>query len=308
MNPHDRATPTSTAEAEREAARTRIELATTLDALHLKVSDMTTRHLVEKGFNMIRDGLNASDGINRSLDVVRANPIPIALIGIGAAWLVASNTGVVNRIAQSDRVEATRRRVADMASDLGDRAGALASEVAGRVRLGGSQNERPLGEVGNPLVDETGRGTSSGWVHQASDVAQGVIRSVRDSSIVNRVSDFAGDGAGRVADQLADTFERNPLIVGALGLMAGALIAALLPATKMEDELLGSTRDQLWAKAENAGQDAISRARDAATQAIDSVTDAAATRVRETATQAVEAASEAATETLKSELKGSSHS
>jgi hypothetical protein len=105
MNPHDRATPTSTAEAEREAARTRIELATTLDALHLKVSDMTTRHLVEKGFNMIRDGLNASDGINRSLDVVRANPIPIALIGIGAAWLVASNTGVVNRIAQSDRVE-----------------------------------------------------------------------------------------------------------------------------------------------------------------------------------------------------------
>jgi hypothetical protein len=133
-------------------------------------------------------------------------------------------------------------------------------------------------------------------------MAQGTMRSVRDSAIVNRVGDFAGDGAGRIADRLGDALERNPLIVGAVGLMAGALIAALLPSTRIEDELLGSTRDQLWQKAETAGQDAISRVRDAATRAIDSATDAAATRVRETATQAVEAA----TETLKSDLKGPS--
>ena len=308
MNSEERATPSSPAKAEREAARTRVELAATLDALDLKLSHMTTRHLVEKGFNMIRDNLNASDGVNRSLEMVRANPIPIALIGIGAAWLVASNTGMVDRIAHSERVGAARRRVADMASDLGDRAGTLASDVAGRVGIGGSGSQRPLGETGNPLVDETGGGNSSGWVHQASDMAQGAMRSVRGSSIVNRVSDFAGDGAGKVADQLSDAFERNPLIVGAVGLMAGALIAALLPATRMEDELLGSTRDQLWEKAETAGQDAISRVRDAATQAIDSATDAAAARVRDTATQAVEAATEAASDTLKGELKGSSHS
>jgi hypothetical protein len=91
-------------------------------------------------------------------------------------------------------------------------------------------------------------------------------------------------------------------------MMAGALIAALLPATRFEDELLGSTRDELWDKAENAGQDAISRVRDAATHAIDSATDAAATRVRETATQAVEAATQAATETIKGDLGGSSPS
>jgi hypothetical protein len=299
---------TTLVEAERAAARTRVELAITLDALDDKLTDLTTRHLVEKGFNMIRDTLDNSDGINRGLDVVRRNPIPIALIGIGAAWLVASNTSVVDRVAQSERVAAARRRVADMASDLGDRAGALASDMAGRVGIGGSGTDRPLGETGNPLVDETGRGSTSGWVHQVSDMAQDAMRSVRDSRIVNRVGDFAGDGAGRVADQLGDAFERNPLIVGAIGLMAGALIAALLPSTRIEDELVGSTRDQLWQKAETAGQDAISRVRDAATNAIDSATDAAATHVRETATQAVEAATEAATETLKTELKGTSPS
>jgi hypothetical protein len=302
MNPADRAMPTSPAEAEREAAHTRVEIAATLEALDVKLSNLTTRHLVEKGLDMIRDSLNSSDGLNRSLDALRGNPIPIALIGIGAAWLVASNTGVVDKIVRGERVGAARQRVADLASDIGNRAGALASDVAGKVGIGGSGTERPLGETGNPLVDETSRSAAAGWVHQASDMAQGTMRSVRGSAIVNRVGDFAGDGAGRIADQLGDALERNPLIVGAVGLMAGALIAALLPSTRIEDELLGSTRDQLWQKAETAGQDAISRVRDAATRAIDSATDAAATRVRETATQAVEAA----TETLKSDLKGPS--
>jgi hypothetical protein len=306
MNPADRAIPTSAAEAEREAAHTRVELAATLEALDEKLSNLTTRHIVEKGFNMIRDSLNGSGGLNRSLDAVRANPIPIALIGIGAAWLVASNTGVVDKIARSERVGAARQRVADMASDIGNRTGRLAYDVAGKVGIGGSGTERPLGETGNPLVDEDSRGAAAGWVHQASDMAQGAMRSVRDSTIVNRVGDFAGDGAGRIADELGDAFARNPLIVGAVGLMAGALIAALLPSTRIEDELLGSTRDQLWQKAETAGQDAISRVRDAATHSIDSATDAAATRVRETATQAVEAVTEAATETLKGDLKGPS--
>ena len=296
---------TSSAEVEREIARTRGELATTVDALEYKLTNLTARHIVEKGFDMIKDSLNNSDAFNRGLDVVRANPIPIALIGIGAAWLAASSTGIVDRISDDARVRAARRRVADMASDIGNRAGSVASDVAGRIGISGSGPDRPLGQTGNAIVDEDAREGSSGWVHQMTGMAQGAMRSVRDSALVNRVGGYAGNGADRLADQLSDAFDRNPLIVGAVGLMAGALIAALLPSTPMEDELLGSTRDQLWQKAETAGQEAITRVRDAATHAIDSATDAAATSVRETATQAVEAATEAATETIKSDLGGS---
>jgi hypothetical protein len=308
MNPKHRPISSAAVEAETDVARTRADLAVTLHALDDKLTNLTTRHLVEKGFDMIKDTLNNSDAFNRGLDVVRANPIPIALIGIGAAWLAATSTGMVDRLAQDERVGAARRRIADAASDLGNRAGSMASDVAGRIGIGGSSTERPLGETGNPILDEQNRQPSSGWVHQMSDMAQGAVRSVRDSALVNRVGGVAGNGAGRIADQVTDAFDRNPLIVGAVGLMAGALIAALLPATRMEDELLGSTRDQLWEQAESAGQGAITRVRDAATHAIDSATDAAATRVRETATQAVEAATEAATETIKGELGGSNAS
>lgn len=274
----------SPAEIERDIDRTRVDLALTLDALERK---LRARHLVEKGFDMLRDTLGTNDALNRSLDVIRANPVPVAMIGIGAAWLVASNTGVVDRLAQDERVATARRRVGEMAGDLGNRAGELASNVAGRVGIGGSgaSGERPLGQTGNPMVDQAGRTGSDGWVHQVADMAQGAFRSARESSeaVLNRAGLYAGDNAGRVADQIGDTFQRHPLLFGGIGIMVGALLAALLPVTRVEDELFGDTRDALWHKAQEAGEQALSQ-------------------VREAATRAVDAASDAATETVKSEL------
>src|SRR6202035_674059 len=142
---------------------------------------LAARYLVEKGFDMFKDTLGDDYGLNRSLEIVRANPVPIALIGIGAAWLLASNSGVVDRIAQDQRVEAARRRVTDLASDVGNRAGELASTVAARVGISGNGAARPLGHTGNPMVDGAGA-RSSGWVHQMSDTAQDAIRSARDSA------------------------------------------------------------------------------------------------------------------------------
>jgi hypothetical protein len=278
------------AEIERDIDHTRVELALTLDALEHK---LRARHLVEKGFDMLKETLGNNDAWNRSLDVIRANPVPVALIGIGAAWLVASQTNVVDRVVQDERVEAARRRVTDMASNVSARAGELASDVASRVGIGGSSSSssdpQALGRTGNTMVDQAGRSGSDGWVHQVADMAQGAVRSARDSgeAMLNRAGLYANDGAGRVADQLSDTFQRHPLVIGSIGIMAGALIAALLPATQVEDEWFGDTRDALWNKAQEAGEQAFSQ-------------------VREAATRAVEAASDAATETVKGELDKSS--
>jgi hypothetical protein len=275
-----------TADIEREIGRTRNELATTLEALEHKLA---ARHLVEKGFDMFKDSLGNDFGVNRSLEFLRNNPVPIALIGIGAAWLIASNSGVVERIAQDERIDAARRRVTDLASDIGNRAGELASSVAERVGLSGDRSaagamsEQPLGHTGSPIVDqEAGRRSSNGWMHQMADMAQGAMRTARDSggAVLNRASSLAGDGAGRVADQFGDAFERHPLAIGAIGIMAGALLAALLPTTRLEDEWLGDTRDELWQRAEDAGREAVSRVREVAVRAADAAADAAAETVK----------------------------
>src|SRR6185436_18078493 len=141
----------------------------------------------------------------------------------------------------------------------------------------------------NTMVDDGPRQGSSGWVHQAADMAQGALRSARDSgeAMLSRAGLYANDGANRISDQVTDTFQRHPLVIGAIGVMAGALIAAMLPATRVEDEWFGDTRDALWQRAQEAGEQAFSQ-------------------VREAATRAVAAASDAASETVKGEMDKSS--
>jgi len=280
------------AQLERQIEHTRADLALTLDALERKLA---TRRFVEKGITMFKDNFIGQEGLNRGLDTIRANPVPVALIGIGAAWLIANNTNAIERLASNERVEATRRRVvglasdagsraSELASDLGNRASELASNVASSVGLGGSKEtaDRPLGHTGHPIVD-TDRDRPSGWVHQVSDLTQGAVSSARDSgqAIFERASDYASNGASRIADRLTDAFDRHPLAIGAIGVMAGALLAALLPATRAEDELLGETSDELWHKARETGGEAVARVRDVAVKAAERVADAAASTATE---------------------------
>ena len=219
-----------TADVERDIARTRGELALTLAALERKLA---ARYLAEEGLKMLKDNLGDDYGVKRGLEFVRNNPIPVAMIGLGAAWLIASQTEAVDRIARDERIQAARRRVGDLATDLGNRAGEMASSAAQRIGMTGNGMgngaDRPLGHTGNAMIDQSGSGMGSGWMHQVTDRAQDVVRSARDSG--GAVLDRAGESAGRVADQVGDMFERHPLLIGAIGMLAGGLLAALLPSS-----------------------------------------------------------------------------
>ncbi len=257
-------TPPAPADTEQAIDRTRVELALSLDALEQKLA---ARHLVEKGPAMFKDAFVGNDGLRRSLDLIRANAVPVALIGIGAAWLLASNSDVIGRIARDERVRAARRPVADLAGDIGTRAGEVASDIAARVGLGGDgggSTDRPLGHTGIPLVDETGRSRPEGWMHQVADMAEGALRSARDSgsAMLNRAGGYAGERARGTADRLADAFRRHPLVIGAIGVMAGALLAALLPLSRVESDMLGGTPDESRAKEAEAERQTVPQASD----------------------------------------------
>ena len=267
-----------TSDVERDIARTRGELTQTLAALEHKLN---ARHLADEGLNMLKDTLGDDYGLNRGLEIVRTNPVPVAMIGVGVAWLIINKTDAIDRLARDERVQAARRRVADLAGDLGDRAGEMAISAAQRLGISGNGagngTDRPLGYTGNTMIDQPGMG-SAGWVHQVSDRAQGMVRSARDSG--GAMLDRASESAGRVADQVGDMFERHPLLVGALGVLAGGLIAAMLPRSRAEDEWFGPARDQLWNRAEEAGQETVERVRDVAMRAADAAADAAAETIQ----------------------------
>ena len=241
------------------------------------------RRLVGKGSDMyiISD---ANESLQHGLDVVRANPIPVALIGLGVAWLISNNTGMTDRVAGT--ASDMGRRVSDTASritDIGERYGPPRRRAGHRrgPKSRARELRRPRARAyRHPMVDRDGE-NSSGWVHQMSDQASGALRSARDTSgaLLNRVGSYAG------ADGVSDMFERNPLIIGAIGLMTGAIIAALVPISHIENELLGETRDEFWQRAEDFGEEAVQRVReaatDAATRAVDAATGAAVESVRQ---------------------------
>jgi hypothetical protein len=83
--------PRPAAEIESDIRRTRAELSLTLDALAYQVAP---RRLIEKGIDMITQPIKGNGVVWIDLrEAMRANRIPLALIGFGVAWLLAGNLG-----------------------------------------------------------------------------------------------------------------------------------------------------------------------------------------------------------------------
>ncbi len=189
-------------------------------------------------------------------EVVQSNTVPLTLIGVGIVWLVASNTGLVDRVVNDERVQAAQRRIGEFAGDLG---------------IGGGSSEGSRGQVlgpdGEPL-HRTNSGRGDGWVHQAAGAARGAISTVRDagSAVLDRAG-AAGDLANRAGGQVTEKLSTDPWLIGVAGLVAGAIFAAILPPTRIEQDYVGEARDGLWNKASELGHEAAERVRELANSA-----------------------------------------
>jgi len=84
-------------EIENEIGRTRVGLDLTLDTL---AAELAPKHLVEKAANMPKRSWRANGLGGMGLgSAFRADPAPLALIGLGVAWLAAEKTGLFGRTA-----------------------------------------------------------------------------------------------------------------------------------------------------------------------------------------------------------------
>ena len=196
---------------------------------------------------------------------LQTNWVPLSLIGVGIAWLVASKTGLVERVAYDDRVQAAGRKVGEFAGELG--IGGDRSEAAGAGKI--------LGPDGEPLSG-TSSGRGDGWVHQAAGAARDAIGSVREagsvaldraSSSITGYAGDAGDLAKRASGQVAEKLGRDPWLIGVVGFVGGALLAAVLPPTETEQKLVGQAQGELRNRAVELGHEAAVRVRELADSA-----------------------------------------
>lgn len=159
--------------------------------------------------------------VNRLTESVRANPIAATLIGMGALWLL------------SGRHSASFERLTEMSRD-GLRSSAGAIRDAGRV----------MGDM-----TDTAKSMSRDALDASADV--GSEYATAASRVIKSAPDSGRELLSDLQSQLTGMFERQPLVLGAVGLALGAGVAAAFPSTSLEAEYLGATSDE--AKAAVAG-------------------------------------------------------
>lgn len=222
----------TSAEIQRDLDRERAQLASSLDALEKRFS-------IEGITRQVADQISHHSGdIGRSaLNSVKSNPMPVALTGIGLAWMMLSDaTNRKGEASSSARGASQRWDRADIG--IGYRTRASAEDLRNRLYEGTNN----LSEAAKKRVVEA---------REAAYRAQSEFeRSVRSSS-----------------KQLVDYFDEQPLVAGALALAFGAALGAALPRTETEDRALGETSDQLLEEAERVFREEIEKAEDMTQQA-----------------------------------------
>ena len=207
------------ADVEREVEASRGNLDRTVDALREK---MTPGQLFDEASRAM--GGAGQQVVTKFVEQAKENPMPLAVMGLGLAWLMTTS---------------------------------------GKSQPSAPQGYRPAQDwvSGQPGVNDR--------LHAAGDKVSDLVAEARDkvSGAASSMSDIkrtavgaAGDYADRAQRSFAQILEREPLLLGAAGLLVGAAIGAALPPTEVEDRMVGRTRDKVLEKGKDLAQSGMQQA------------------------------------------------
>ena len=270
---------TSSAQLEQEAEQTRSELAQTLDELRDRI---TPGQLVDQALDYAKDTGGAAFVRNLGQQTVD-NPLPVALIGAGLAWLMLSNGNRAqskfnnakgaarNAAASVGRSSAgASERVADWTWDAGTAMANAARDVMGGARETRSAAAESAGEAKSKLGEttsstaETGASLYETAKSRASEAYdQAAAAANRATSTITETADDLSHKTAEATKGLLQICTEQPLVLAGLGLAVGAIIGALIPSTETEDRLMGETSNQMKDKARSVAEGQIDNAKTA---------------------------------------------
>lgn len=213
----------------------------------------------------LQNEMNRAQPIVDSLNAaIRENPLAAGLIGAGIAWIFMGGAKGMGKIAGAAKGAAVM-------------SGSAAASAGSTVASAGSR-------LGSGIASSVADGVS-----RVKDAAAGVAESVGsivpDLSVSDTVDDLAssaGQQMNAVAEQgqtygrvlqsrLSDSLEKQPLLLGALGLAIGAGIASAFATTSVEREWMG----ERGAAARDKFNDVASQAKDLASSVVSDLKDEA---------------------------------
>jgi hypothetical protein len=289
---------TSSPEAiERDLQTTRVRLDHELTELTRRLSP---GQLLDEALRYLRNNQGV-DFVRRLGESVRERPIPVALSGIGLAWLMIAGPRPPERVVYRERVvgrepfrsglggnggsheaeDTLVSRAWQAGKDVARRSGESDSEYRARITearakvLGLTRQVQETAETFAERVQEALSAAGARvkeTMQGASDQAGSYMRSWRDtaSDASGRLGDAASGTYAQARDTLArgadlwDTISGNPVLLGSLGILTGAVLGALFPPSEAERTYLGGAARQARDTVAETAEGTMDRGRDVA--------------------------------------------
>ncbi len=278
------------AQIRRKIEETRGEMSETIDALQERlsvdtISEQVSEKVSEKAsefYETAKDTVydatlgkaeefmdNAAREIKRSsvFNTITDNPLPLLLIATGAGMLFfGGNDKTRNR-------NYYRNRQYDQSRGNYMRGGSRALANAGD-RVGDAANTTydAAGNAVNTAYDKAGNVADSATDAASAtyDAAGNLVNSAYQSAsdVADTTMRKAGNLGSEAMDQYEYYIEESPLVIGAVALVAGALVGLAIPSTSYENQLVGEKRDNLLAQAKDTAKQAVDKAKNVAGQAV----------------------------------------
>jgi hypothetical protein len=259
---------TSSAQLERHADRQRERIVETLDELRGR---LTPGQIVDQVSDYVSAGTGGAFLRNLRAQCI-ANPVPVAFMGAGLAWLMLS--GFRERRGSKSKpvsgVKSGTRTVSDEVSRN-------AAQTTDKLREAAGQFGEQAGAYG-----EDARRAS----HDLRDSVSGAAKSGYEKAAAgyDHMSDYISDGFNSATEQAKDTADslsrkasqigasvasagsglkgillEQPLVLAGFGLAIGALLGAYLPTTELENKVMGGASDKLKEKVRDTATDALDK-------------------------------------------------
>jgi len=239
----------TTEQLEQDVDHTRGRIEDTLEQLRTRLRPGS---LVEDALGFASD--NGGGELVRSLgQQVSANPLPVALMGVGVAWLIiAQNRSSAGAGARQDSLNGSGKRTQAMTNYDQDR------------RTGNDDSSR--GVMG------TARERASDMMDRARDTTSGAYDKVSRS--VSSAADSLSSAIPNTRS-ISNFMQEEPMVLAGLGIALGAIVGAMLPSTDIEERYLGPVADSAKQQATDVAREQWERGKEMAAEGWDEAKDAA---------------------------------
>ena len=285
---------------EREIEQDRRRIEERMDAIQAK---MSPGQLLDEALNYAKSS-GGGEYVSNLGNAMKTNPIPVALMGVGMAWLMANPGARSHSPSRSSHdeervyplapIKGSVRRIGPVQIDgeyryshfsdeggsrfkaltdqTGRRAGHFMDETGKTYRgfadATGQQMHDIRDEAGK-LFDEASGWASKTWARVTSSASQATSSVKSGARSMGDGATAAGESmrgyANNLNENIAKHFQDEPLIGGALAFALGAAIGAALPHTRREDEAMGEAAEGVREQLSNTATDAMHKAEEVAT-------------------------------------------